>query len=127
MPVRSQSPAGVYQEIYGVLLAHYAVRAVMHEAALRAELDPDAISFVHTLRTLQRYLPDLQQARGPQWRRLYHRMLDELVEEQELLPLRRLRYCPRLIKRRINRYTIRTPARMAAWRKAQTSHVVQLR
>jgi hypothetical protein len=64
MPVRSQTPAEVYQEIYGVLLAHYALRAVMHEAAQRAELDPDAISFVPTLRTLQRYLPDLQQARG---------------------------------------------------------------
>lgn len=126
MPLRSQTPAGVYQEVYGVLMAHYALRHVMHAAAHRAHLDPDRLSFVHTLRTVQRYLPDLQQAHGTRWTRLYHLLLDELVEEQELLPPRRLRSCPRLIKRRINRYSLRTPARVAAWRKAQTSHAVQL-
>ena len=29
----SQTPAGVVQEVYGLLLAHYLVRVLMHEAA----------------------------------------------------------------------------------------------
>jgi hypothetical protein len=35
---------------YGLMIAHYAVRFVMHEAALRQGVDPDRISFVQALR-----------------------------------------------------------------------------
>lgn len=56
-PLRSKTPDLVRQEVYGLLLAHYAVRAVMHEAALVADEDPDALSFVHTVRVLRRALP----------------------------------------------------------------------
>jgi len=33
LPIRSKTPAGVVQEIYGLILAHYVVRRVMHDAA----------------------------------------------------------------------------------------------
>lgn len=125
VPLRSQTPAGVYQELYGALIAHYALRAVMRDAARQAGVDPDRISFVHTLRTVQRYLPDLQRARGRTWTWLYRLLLEELGED--LLPPRRSRACPRLIKRRINRYTIRTPARVAQWRRSQTTRDVELK
>lgn len=52
--LRSKSPELVRQEVYGLLLAHFAVRALMHEAALQGERDPDDISFVHTLRVIRR-------------------------------------------------------------------------
>lgn len=54
--LRSKTPALVEQEFYGLLLAHYAVRGLMHGAALRAELDPDEISFVHAVRVVKRKL-----------------------------------------------------------------------
>jgi IS4 transposase len=52
--LRSKTPALVRQEFYGLLLAHYAVRALMHEAALKADLDPDELSFVHSVRVIRR-------------------------------------------------------------------------
>jgi hypothetical protein len=52
--LRSKTPELVRQEFYGLLLAHYAVRGLMHEAALQAELDPDELSFVHAVRVIKR-------------------------------------------------------------------------
>lgn len=52
--LRSKSPELVLQEVYGLLLSHFAVRGLMHEAALEAKLDPDTISFVHTVRVIRR-------------------------------------------------------------------------
>lgn len=56
--LRSQRPDLVRQEVWGVLLAHYALRCLMHEAALRGGRDPDRISFVHTVRVVRRSLPE---------------------------------------------------------------------
>ncbi len=55
--LRSQTPELVRQECHGLLLAHFALRGLMHEAALSAGRDPDRISFVHTLRVVRRTLP----------------------------------------------------------------------
>jgi hypothetical protein len=52
--LRSKQPDGVYQEAYGHLCVHYAIRALMHEAALAAELDPDRLSFLRSLRVARR-------------------------------------------------------------------------
>ena len=52
--LRSKTPELVRQEFYGLLLAHYALRGIMHEAALHADLDPDELSFVHTVRVVRR-------------------------------------------------------------------------
>jgi hypothetical protein len=54
--LRSKTPDLVRQEFYGLLMAHYAVRALMHEAALKADLDPDALSFIHAVRVVRRKL-----------------------------------------------------------------------
>ena len=54
MRLRSKTPDLVRQEVYGLLLAHYVVRAVMHDAACQVEEDPDRLSFVHTVRVLRR-------------------------------------------------------------------------
>jgi hypothetical protein len=58
--LRSKTPDLVRQEAYGLLLAHFAVRGLMHEAALAATphaRDPDTLSFVHAVRVIRRTLP----------------------------------------------------------------------
>jgi hypothetical protein len=52
--LRSKSPELVAQEVWAHLLVHYALRAVMHTAALEADLDPDRLSFIGTLRVVRR-------------------------------------------------------------------------
>ena len=52
--LRSKTPELVKQEFYGLLMAHFAVRGLMHEAALEADEDPDRLSFVHSVRVVQR-------------------------------------------------------------------------
>ena len=55
--LRSKSPELVLQEFYGLLMAHFAIRGLMHEAALKDDIDPDRISFVHAVRVVRRKLP----------------------------------------------------------------------
>jgi hypothetical protein len=60
--LRSKTPELVRQEAWGFLLAHFAIRALMHEAALGAlprARDPDTLSFTHALRVTRRTLPHL--------------------------------------------------------------------
>lgn len=54
--LRSKTPELVKQEFYGLLMAHFAIRGLMHEAALRADEDPDRLSFLHSVRVVQRRL-----------------------------------------------------------------------
>ena len=55
--LRSKTPELVQQEFFGLLMAHFAIRGLMHEAALQADQDPDRLSFVHTVHVVQRRLP----------------------------------------------------------------------
>jgi hypothetical protein len=52
--LRSKTPELVEQEFWGLLMAHYAIRRLMHEAALRAEEDPGRLPFLHAVRVVQR-------------------------------------------------------------------------
>ena len=52
--LRSKTPNLVRQEFYGFRMAHFAIRGLMQEAALQADLDPDRWSF---LRVVRRKLP----------------------------------------------------------------------
>src|SRR6516162_3709581 len=55
--LRSKTPDLVKQEFYGFMMAHFAVRGLMHEAALKADEDPDQLSFLHAVRVIRRKLP----------------------------------------------------------------------
>src|SRR5215212_7184846 len=55
--LRNKTPELVRQEFWGLLLAHFAVRGLMHEAALKANEDPDRLSFSHAVRVVRRKLP----------------------------------------------------------------------
>lgn len=57
MVLRSKRPDLVLQELYGLLLAHFAIRGLMHEAALEHKRDPDELSFTHAVRVIRRTLP----------------------------------------------------------------------
>jgi hypothetical protein len=52
--LRSKTPELVQQEFFGLLMAHFAIRGLMHEAALKADEDPDQLSFLHAVRVVQR-------------------------------------------------------------------------
>ena len=99
--LRSQTPAGVVQEIYGLMLAHYVLRALMFQAAQRVPISPLRLSFTGTLKILRCRLPECPadpECRIPWWNRL----LEELAEEQ--IPPRRQRINPRVIKRQQSKW-----------------------
>lgn len=55
--LRSRMPDLVKQELLGLLMGHYAIRAVMHEAAQLAKIDDDELSFTHSVQVIRRRLP----------------------------------------------------------------------
>jgi hypothetical protein len=98
-PLRSKSPELVYQELYGLLLAHYAVRAWMHTSALQADLDPDRLSFTHALHVLDTACFEFALVAPVDRPRFTERLLADLREPASLVSKRRLRFCPRVVKR----------------------------
>jgi hypothetical protein len=55
--LRSKTPELVKQEMWGLLMAHFAVRQLMTQAAALHARDPDDLSFVHAVRVIKRKLP----------------------------------------------------------------------
>jgi hypothetical protein len=106
-PLRSQKPVGVIQELYGLFLAHYAVRTVMHDAAHQAACDPRRLSFVHAVRLLTDALADFQQVVPAQHAALYQRLLADIARYR--LPPRANRVNPRVRKRPRVQYPPKRP------------------
>jgi hypothetical protein len=101
--LRSKTPEGVRQELYGIYLAHYAVRALLAQAAVEAELDPDRLSFSEGLFELTETISlaltlETEEATGPLLARLRHKMAGHV------LPVRRLRINRREVKQIYNKY-----------------------
>ena len=55
--LRSKTPDLVRQEFYGLMMTHFAVRGIMHEAALQEQVDPDRLSFLHAVHVVRRKVP----------------------------------------------------------------------
>ena len=107
--LRSQTPRGVVQELYGMLLGHYVVRALMQEAAASRDVDPDRVSFTAALKILRSRLGECPASdRG---RRKWYRDLVAEVAEEPLGEERRNRINPRVIKRK-----------MSTWKKKRPEH-----
>jgi hypothetical protein len=104
-PLRSRKPVGVIQELYGLVIAHYAVRFLMHEAALQAGIDPDRLSFVEALRVIGDAIPEFQMVTPEQWPCLYARLLRDIAAGR--LPERRLRSNPRVVKRKMSNFRLK--------------------
>lgn len=109
--LRSKTPAGVIQEIEGLMLAHYCVRTLMAEAAEREGLDPDRLSFTGTLKILRCRLPEVP--KNPRDRAGRKRWWEDLVAEvgEAVLPERRRRINPRVVK-----------CKMSKWLKKRAHH-----
>ena len=103
--LRSLTPVGVIQELYGVLLAHYAVRKLMHEAALAVDVDVDRLSFVHALEVVRDAVAEFQMVDGAQQRVLYERMLQDIAAVR--LPERRTRSNARVVKRKMSNFKLK--------------------
>jgi hypothetical protein len=55
--LRSKTPQLVLQELWGLLIAHFAIRQLMAQAACKQGLDPDCLSFMHAVRVIKRKMP----------------------------------------------------------------------
>ena len=111
-PARSRKPVGVVQELYGLLIAHYVIRALMHAAAYQAHLDPDRLSFVGAVRVVRLALPEFQMTAREQLPALYQRLLRDIARKR--LPPRRLRSNPRVVKRKMSNFNLKR-AQHLAW------------
>ena len=111
-PLRSLKPVGVIQELYGLLIAHYIIRALMHEAAQQLQLDPDRLSFISAVRVLQNAVPEFQMTAPEQLPALYQRLLRDIGRKR--LPQRRFRSNPRVVKRKMSKFKLKR-AKHLAW------------
>ena len=111
-PLRSQKPVGVIQELYGLLLAHYAVRRLMVEAAAVGGDAPTRLSFVHAVRVIKRALPEFQQVAAAQQPALYARLLRDIARGR--LPQRDGRSNPRVVRRVQSKFPVKRPIHRAA-------------
>jgi hypothetical protein len=104
---RSETPAGVIQEIYALSLGHYVTRALMAEAATAAGVDADRLSFMSCLRILRLRLPECTDPSRRAFRRWDEELLWEMGQEQ--LPPRANRINPRVVKRKMSPFAKKRP------------------
>jgi hypothetical protein len=105
--LRSKSPGGVRQEVYGHLCTHYAIRALMHTTAADQDVDPDRISFTRALNAARR---SVRQGLGAATHALTVALPAAIAEIcRELLP-RRLRSNPRAVKRKMSKFPVKRSA-----------------
>lgn len=100
--LRSKTPEGVVQELYGIFLAHYLVRALMATGAVQAEVDPDRLSFSEGLFQVCEMLDLALIVEPTATEILLARLYEQLT--RHLLPERRLRINRREIKQIYNKY-----------------------
>ena len=105
--LRSRTPEGVYQEAWGYLCVHYALRALIHAAADRGDLDPDRISFTKALHAARR---SVRAGLGGtvNLATALHRAIAEILHP--LLPERRLRANARVVRRKMSNYNLKRAA-----------------
>ena len=106
-PLRSLHPVGVIQELYALLIAHFVVRTVMHQAAVVHNIDPDRLSLVNSLRLLCDALPEFQLIDPADHPRLWTRLLGDIAHFR--LPARDNRSNPRVVKRKMSNFKLKRP------------------
>ncbi len=105
--LRSQTPAGVIQEMYALSLAHFVIRALMFEAATSIGLDSDRLSFTGCFQILKCRLPECDTRTPESFQAWYEGLLWEM--QQEKIEPRRNRINPRVIKQKISRWKKKRP------------------
>jgi len=105
--LRSETPTGVLQEIYALSLAHFAIRSLMFQAAKRAGLDTDRLSFTGSFQILKCRLPECDSQTRQSFEAWCEGLLDEMSHEQ--IEPRRNRINPRVIKRKMKNWLKKRP------------------
>ena len=105
--LRSRTPAGVYQEAWGYLCVHYAIRALISAAADTGSHDPDRLSFTAALHATRRSV-----RRGLDATMTLARALERATAEilRGLLPERRLRSAARVVRRKMSNFGVKRAA-----------------
>jgi hypothetical protein len=102
--LRSETPAGVIQEIYALSLGHFVIRKLMFEAAGTAGLDPDRLSFLGCFQILKCRLPECDSSTPASFESWYRALLWEMQQERTDDEERRNRINPRVIKRKMSKF-----------------------
>jgi hypothetical protein len=125
--LRSETPAGVIQEVYGLALGHFVARALMFEAAATVGLDPDRLSFLGCFQILKCRLPECNSATPEAFAAWYRGLLWEMQGERT--DPRRNRTNPRVIKRKMSKWKKKRPEhrRPQPMKKTFVEAVVMLR
>lgn len=106
-PLRSLKPVGVIQELYGLLIAHYLVRKVMHDAACQVSWDPDRISFINALELICDAVCEFQMLKPEYHDERYQWLLEDIRRFK--LPPRENRCNPRVVKRKMSSFPKKRP------------------
>jgi hypothetical protein len=105
--LRSETPAGVIQEVYALSLGHFVIRSLMFEAAASVGLDPDRLSFSGCFQILKCRLPECNGATPVTLETWYRGLLWEM--QCERTDPRRNRVNPRVIKRKMSKWKKKRP------------------
>ena len=105
--LRSQTPAGVIQEMYALSLAHFVIRALMFEASASIGLDPDRLSFTGCFQILKCRLSECDTRTPETLQTWFEGLLWEL--QQEKIEPRRNRVNPRVIKQKMSKWKKKRP------------------
>jgi hypothetical protein len=105
--LRSETPAGVIQEVYALALGHFVIRSLMFEAAATAGIDPDELSFTGCFQILKCRLPECDSTTPATFEAWYGALLWEMQGERT--DPRRNRINPRVIKRKMSKWKRKRP------------------
>lgn len=105
--LRSETPAGVLQELYALALGHFVTRALMFQAATQADLDVDRLSFTGCFQILKCRLPECDSRTEDSFAHWYAGLLWEM--QHEVIEPRRNRVNPRVIKRKMSKWKKKRP------------------
>jgi hypothetical protein len=127
--LRSETPAGVIQEVYALALGHFATRALMLEAAATVGLDTDRLSFLGCFQILKCRLPECDSSTSGRFEAWYRGLLWEMQLERTDDEVRRNRINPRVVKQKMSKYKKKRPEhrRVPPLKKTFTETVVMLR
>jgi hypothetical protein len=107
--LRSETPAGVIQEVYALSLGHFVTRALMFEAAATVGLDSDRLSFTGCFQILKCRLPECDSATPRRFEEWYRGLLWEMQGERTDDAVRRNRINPRVVKRKMSKFKKKRP------------------
>jgi hypothetical protein len=105
--LRSETPQGVWQELYALSLGHFVTRALMFQAAEQAQVDVDRLSFTGCFHILQCRLPECDSRTSQTFADWFAGMLWEMQNER--IEPRRNRINPRVIKRKMSKWMKKRP------------------